>query len=105
MNEETYHSYIAFCGRHLYKKYGQLIDALLLRRIYTMGLEYPEGVRGNNGHVYHHGVIVMAPEDITPELSALFPEILPDRWHHDERKREAPTGPIAPPNHPFAIRI
>lgn len=105
MDTETFHSYVAFCRKPIYEKYGLLNESLLMRRIYTMGLEYPEGVRGEDQHVYHHGVVVMAPEDITPELSALFPEIPLDRWHHDERKREAPTMPIEPPSHPFAIRI
>lgn len=104
MSQETVHTYVAFCGKHIYEKYGILSEKLLPRRIYTMGLEYPEGVQGN-GHVYRHGVVVMSPEDITPELVSLFPELPPDRWHHDERERTEPTGQVESPRHPFAVRI
>lgn len=105
MSKETYHCYVAFCEQHLYEKYGQVNGSLSLRRIFTVGLEEPDGVRGDDDHVYHHGLIVMSSGDITPELPALFPEIEPARWHHDERTKEALGGPIALPLHPFAIRI
>lgn len=105
MSKETYHCYVAFCGKHLYEKYGHLIESLLLRHIFVVGLEEPDGVRGDDDHVYHHGLIVMSSADISPELAALFPEIAHDRWHHDERTKEALSGPIAPTLHPFAIRI
>lgn len=105
MSKETYHSYVAFCEKCIYEKYGHLLETLLPRQIFTMGLENPDGVHGDDGHVYHHGLIVMAPDDITPEMGALFPEIPTERWHHDERQRDEPIGPIEPPRHPFAIRI
>lgn len=106
MNTKTFHSYIAPCGKRIYEKYGHLIESLLPRRIYTTGLELPEGVSDDDGHVYHHGLMVMAPEDITPELSALFPEMPLERWSHSEQVAPPlPSVPMDPPRHPFAVRI
>jgi len=87
-NEETYHTYFSVCSPNAYAKWGGLDDALILRRIFTMGIEpVGTGIRGRDGKVYRHALVVMSHNDISAELPALIPEVT-DGWLHKEEVRK-----------------
>lgn len=84
---EKYHTYFSVCSRKAYEKWGGLDEKLMLRHIFTTGIESMDGIRGKDGNVYIHALLVMSRDDITAELPVLIPEVT-DGWLHKEETRK-----------------
>lgn len=88
--EETYHTYFSVCNPEAYEKWGGLDDKLLIRHIFTMGIEPTKGVggiRGRDNKVYQHALLVISRDEIGAELPVLIPEVT-DGWLHKEEVRK-----------------
>jgi hypothetical protein len=98
---ETFHSYSVAVSkrvfdRYAYLEYGTLEHPELLERyIHTIGFELPGGFHGDDGKVYHHIFVVLSRDDITDELTTLFPKVT-GNWTHKIEKAtgEEDTGAV-----------
>ena len=90
IDETTYHTYFSVCSSEAYERWGGLDDALIMRHIFTVGITpqgKANGIRGKDGKVYEHALLVMSRDDITAELPVLIPEVQ-GGWLHKAEPRQ-----------------
>ena len=90
-SNETFHSYFSVCSKSAYEKWGGLDEKLILRHIFTMGIEPTDGVRGRDGNVHRYALLILSRDEISAELPVLIPEIT-DGWLHKEDQRWKESG-------------
>ncbi len=78
------HEYVAPVTKALYEEYGQIETSLLLQGIQSLGVYFENGFRGDDGKVYHHMLLVMAPYPLE-NLTELFPGVK-TQWTHKEQE-------------------